>query len=69
MERWWKNLLNLEQKSGVYLMGDDTEHEKAKGIKKSVIKRELMFKNYTNCLFNDKNILKSHQIFKSIRLR
>ena len=50
-------------------MDDDTEHEKAKGIKKSVIKRELMFKNYTNCLFNDKNILKSHQIFKSIRLR
>ena len=24
-----------------------------------------MFKNYTDCLFNDKNILKSQQIFKS----
>ena len=46
-------------------MDDDAEHEKAKGIKKSVIKRELMFKNYTNCLFNDENILKLHQIFKS----
>ena len=32
---------------------------------KRVIKRELMFKNYTDCLFNDKNILKSQQIFKS----
>ena len=32
---------------------------------KRVIKRELMFKNYTDCLFNDKNIPKSQQIFKS----
>ena len=30
-----------------------------------VIKRMLMFENYKNCLFNDKNILKSQQRFKS----
>ena len=46
-------------------MDDDTEHKKAKGTKKCVIKRELMFKNYKDCLFNDKTILKSQQRFKS----
>ena len=30
-------------------------------------KRGLMFKNYTDCLFNDKIILKSQQKFKSDR--
>ena len=30
-----------------------------------VIKRMLMFENYKNCLFNDKNILKLQQRFKS----
>ena len=37
----------------------------AKGTKTSVIKRRLMFKNYTDCLFNDKIILQSQQRFKS----
>ena len=30
-----------------------------------VIKRGLTFKNYTDCLLNNKNILKSQQRFKS----
>ena len=46
-------------------MGDDSEVKKAKGTKKCVIKRELMFENYKDCLFNDKIILKSQQRFKS----
>ena len=33
--------------------------------KKCVIKRRLTFENYTDCLFNDKIILKSQQRFKS----
>ena len=33
--------------------------------KRCVIKRELMFENYKDCLFNDKIILKSQQRFKS----
>ena len=39
---------------------------KLKNLKeqKSVIKRELMFENYTYCLFNDNFILKSQQRFK-----
>ena len=45
-------------------MDDDSELKKAKGTKKCVIKRGLMFKNYTDCLFNDKIILKSQQRVK-----
>ena len=46
-------------------MGGDNEVKKAKGTKKCVIKRELMFENYKDCLFNDEAILKSQQRFKS----
>ena len=44
---------------------DSSEVKKSKGTKKCVIKRELMFKNYKDCLFNDKIMLKSQQRFKS----
>ena len=46
-------------------MVDDSEHEKAKGRKKWVIKRRLMFKIYKDCLFNDKITLKLQERFKS----
>ena len=46
-------------------MDDDTEQKKARGKKKCIIKRRLMFENYTDCLFNDKIILKSQQRFNS----
>ena len=52
--------------------GDDDEYEKnqiknkkAKGTKKCVIKRKLMFESYKDCLFNDKTILRWQQRFKS----
>ena len=37
----------------------------SKGAKKCVIKRELMFENYADCLLNNKIMLKSQQRFKS----
>ena len=46
-------------------MDDSSEHKKAKGTKKCVIKRGLMVKNYKDCLLNDETILKSQQRFKS----
>ena len=55
----------LRAKAYAYLMEDGSEHKKAKGTKKCIIKRELMFKNYIDYLFNDKIILKSEQRFKS----
>ena len=55
----------LRAKTYAYLMEDDSEHKKAKGTKKCVIKRELMFKNYKDSLFNNEIILKSQQRFRS----
>ena len=52
-------------KTYAYLMDDDSEKKKAKGTKKYVINRRITFKNYTDCLFNDKIILQSQQRFKS----
>ena len=46
-------------------MDDNNEIKKSKGTKKCVIKRELMFENYKDCLFNYKIILQLQQIFKS----
>ena len=60
-----REFVGLKVKTYVYLMDDDTEHKKAKGTKKCVIKRKLMFKNYKDCLSNDEIILKSQQRFKS----
>ena len=54
-------MLHLEQ----YSEEDGSEHKKAKGTKKYVIKHELMFKNYKDCLFNNKIILQLQQRFKS----
>ena len=53
-----KEFVALRAKTYAYLMDDDSEHKKAKGTKKCVIKRRLMFENYTDCLFNDKTRLK-----------
>ena len=60
-----EKFIGLTTKTYACLMDDDTEHKKFKGTKKCVIKRRLMFENYTDCFFNDKNILKSQQRFKS----
>ena len=53
-----KEFVALKAKTYSYLMDGDTEHKKAKRTKNYVIKRRLMFKNYKDCLFNDKIRLK-----------
>ena len=60
-----KEFIGLRAKTYACLMGDDSEPKKTKGTKKCVIKRRLMFENYTDCLFHDKIILKSQQRLKS----
>ena len=55
----------LRAKTYAYKLDDDTEFKKAKGAKKSVIKRELMFEIYKDSLLNDKIILRSQQRFRS----
>ena len=60
-----KEFVGLRVKTWAYLLDDDSQHKKAKGTKKYVIKRQVMFKNYKDCQSNDKTILKSQQQFKS----
>ena len=48
--------VGLRAKTYAYLMDDDSEHKKAKGTKKCVIKQIFMFENYIDCLFNNKII-------------
>ena len=55
----------LRPKTWAYLMDDGSGHKKAKGTKKCVMKCRLMFENYKDCLFNEKNIFKKQQRFKS----
>ena len=57
--------VGLRAKIWSYLMDDGNEHRKAKGTKKCIIKRGLMFKNYKDCDFNNKIISKSQQRFNS----
>ena len=61
-----KEIVGLRAKTYAYLMCAVNEHKKAKGRKKCVIKRGLIFENYTDRLFHDKTILKSQQRFKFI---
>ena len=60
----------LRPKTYFYLMEDGKNHthvtkKKAKGTKKSVIKRVRKINDYQDCLFNNKMILRQQQIFKS----
>ena len=57
----------LRPKTYSYLTDDCEEDKKAKGTKKCVIKKELKFDNYKDCLLNYKVVLKSQQRFKSER--
>ena len=63
--RIMKDFSALRAKTYSCLMDNDSKVKKSKGTKKCVIKRPLMFESYTNCLSNDKVILKSQQRFKS----
>ena len=55
----------LRAKAYAYKLDDDTEHKKAKGTKKCIVKREIIFENYKDSLFNDKVIIRSQQRFRS----
>ena len=58
-----KEFVAPRAKRYAYLTELDNKHKKAKRTKKCVIKRELIFENYKNCVLNDKIILKKQQEF------
>ena len=53
-----KEFCLLRAKTYAYLPDDNSEYRKANITQKCVIKRRTMFKNYTNCLFNNKTMLR-----------
>ena len=55
----------LRAKVYAYITEDGSVHKRAKGTKKCIIKREIMFEHYKDCLFNSKTIIKSQQRFRS----
>ena len=55
----------LRAKVYAYITEDGSVHKRAKGTRKCIIKREIMFQHYKDCLFNDKTIIKSQQRFRS----
>ena len=60
-----KEFCALRAKAYAYRLDDDIEMKKAKGTNKSIVKREIKFKNYMDCFFNDAVIVKSQQRFTS----
>ena len=54
-----KEFCALRAKTNTYLMDDDSENKKAKGMKRCVVKRRVMFENYIDSLFNNKTIMRS----------
>ena len=55
----------LRANAYAYITEDGSVHKRAKGTKKCIIKREIMFEHYKDCLFNSKTIIKSQQRFRS----
>ena len=60
-----KEFRALRAKAYAYRLDDDIEMKKAKGTNKSIVKKEIKFKNYMDCFFNDAVIVKSQQRFRS----
>ena len=54
-----KEFCTLSAKTYTYLMDDDSENKKAKGIKRCVVKRRLMLENHKDSLFNNKTTMRS----------
>ena len=56
----------LRPKTYVYLMDDGSDHKKAKGTKRCVIKQKIIFQNYKDCLLNNKTVYRSQEDLKVI---
>ena len=54
-----KEFCTLRAKTYAYLLDDDKDMKKAKGTKRCIVKRRLMFENYRDSLFNNKTTMQS----------
>ena len=59
-----REVVAFRPKTYAYLMDDGSNHKKAKGTKKCVIKQKPLFESYKDCLFNSKTVYRSRERFK-----
>ena len=59
-----KEFCTLRAKTYTCLLDDGSKNKKAKGVKRCLVKRRLMFENYKDSLFNNKTIMRSQLRFK-----
>ena len=52
----------LKAKTYACKLDDDTEYKKAKGTKKSIVKRHIIFDNYLDTLFKTTKLLKTQYV-------
>ena len=57
--------VGLRPKLYTYKIEDKDDEKKCKGIKKTVIKKEITFEDYYNCLFNETDEMRSMNIIRS----
>ena len=62
-----KGFVGLRPKAYAYTMDDGETTKKAKGVKRSVVKKNLTFDNYLHCLRSQQDIYRSMNIFRSQR--
>ena len=60
-----KVFVGVRSNTWAYLMDNNSENKKVKGTKKCIIKKGIVVKNYEDCMFDNKIILKSQQVFRS----
>ena len=65
-EKIMTEVATLKPKTYAQLDDDGSGHKKANGTKKCVIKQKLMFENFKDCLFNNKNIYRSRKDLEPI---
>ena len=63
-----EEFVGLRPKCYMYLMDDGKVDKTAKGTEKCVIKRCLMFDNYSECLKEKKKIFKIFNLNKDLRV-
>ena len=60
-----EEFISLRSKLYSYKLLEGKEGEKAKGIKKNVVQKEISFKDYRNCLLTKEPIYKKQNIFRT----
>ena len=59
------HFVGLRPKLYSFKIEDNSETLKAKGVKKNVIKNTLIFEDYKECLFSEKEVMRDMNIIRS----